>query len=616
MMAAIFFAAFLVLLIWHLLQSRTYRRKSAALTKCGWQPEAVLDRLVLPMAVLDELGKILWHNPAFGKIVGHDNLVSQGIGQYLPELAWGKTSRLTIGGRPVRVESQPLPVSGESARILLTVFDLGEPAETDRQLADERPVVALIQLDNLTEVFQGVADAERGLLLAAIDKILNEWAIKSDGYLKKFAEDRSLLLLSQTAIAETEKNHFDVLDQVREINLGNSIPLTLSIGVGMGDESLADLGRLAGAGLELALSRGGDQVVMKWTDRVLFYGGKSDAVAKKTKVRARVVANTLRQRIQQADQVLLMGHVNSDLDSAGSSLGIAAVARYLDKPVFAVMDNVSGTLDKFFAILQEYPDLRELIISGQEALTKVGENTLLVVVDTNKPSLLIEPLILTKVKRTILIDHHRRAEEFIDQAQLAYLEPYASSTSELVTEIMQYLGEEMIPEPFIVSMLLAGIIVDTRNFSFQTGVRTFEAAAYLRQIGAEPMLVRRLLQDDLDTVLQRAEVLKQAKILFGQVAVAVLEDGMPHGSMIAAQTADILLTIENVKASFVLYPVSDGVNISGRSNGEMNVQMLMEKLGGGGHFTVAGAQLKGSTVSEAMEKLVSLLTENVKEKNS
>lgn len=614
LLAVISIAAFLGLLLWHIFQSRAVQRMLNEGEKTDWQPEEILRGLPLALAVIDQQGMILWHNSACGKIFAQENMVSRGIGQYLPKLKWDQTSLITIQRRRFRVESRHLHAPGGAPRILLTLIDTTVSVDLEHQLVEEQPAVALIQLDNLSEAFQGVDDAQRGLLLAEIDKILNDWAMKTDSYLKKFAEDRRLLLISQTGVRETEKSRFDVLDRVREISLGNTIPLTLSIGVGMGDESMADLGRLANAGLELALSRGGDQVVLKWTDRVLFYGGKSNAVAKKTKVRARVVANTLRQQIQQADQVLIMGHANSDLDSAGSSLGIATLARYLGKPVFVALDNATGTLDNLFNLLPEYPSLNGLIITGKEALGRVSDNTLLVVVDTNKPSLLIAPAILDKVKQTILIDHHRRAEEYIKQAQLAYLEPYASSTSELVTEIIQYLGEEMLPDPLFASVLLAGIVVDTRNFSFQTGVRTFEAAAYLKQIGAEPVLVRRLLQDDLDTVLQRAQVLKQTKILFGQVAVAALEEEMPHGTMIAAQTADVLLTIDQVKASFVLYPVADGINISARSNGEVNVQVLTEKLGGGGHFTVAGAQLKGSGMAEAMEKLESLLAENFAEK--
>jgi len=473
--------------------------------------------------------------------------------------------------------------------------------------------VALIQVDNLAEVTQGLDDSERGQILSAIDKILTEWALRSESFLKKYAEDRSLLLISRGGVEEAERNRFDVLDRVREINLGNVIPLTLSIGVGMGEENLAELGRLAATGLELALGRGGDQVVLKWPDRVLFYGGKSNAVAKKTKVRARVVASTLEQQMQQADRVLVMGHANADLDCAGSALGIASLAMHLGKPVRVIMDNPTGILDKFFAILPDYPELAGIVIKGQEAESLSGKNQLLVVVDTHKPSLLVAPGLLARTEQVIVIDHHRRAEEFIEKAQLAYIEPYASSTSELVTEILQYLGEGMVPKPFFASVLLAGIVVDTRNFSFQTGVRTFEAAAHLRQIGAEPELVRRLLQDDLDTVLQRAEVLKQAKILFGQVALAALEEEMPHVTMIAAQTADILLTIEKIRASFVLYPVSDGVNISARSNGQVNVQVLMEQLGGGGHFTVAGAQLKGSSMEEALARLEDLLADNFPE---
>jgi c-di-AMP phosphodiesterase-like protein len=611
-----FFIAFLGLLVWHISQKRKWQVCREDLTrKINVVSESVLFSLPIGIVIIDQTGMIHWHNNLFVKMLGREGVIRGKIIQYLPELAlrrhtwfprW-KTSQLVINNRFYQVQSMDLNAEDGINRLLLTFEDITEQVNLDRRFQEERPVIGVVQIDNFSEAFQGVDDEKRTMLLAGIDKELKEWVGKLEGVLKKFAEDRFLLVINQGILKECQKNRFEIVDRIREIGQENKVPVTLSIGMGVGEETLMDLARLAYLGLDLAQGRGGDQVVLKWANKVLYYGGKSSAPEKKTKVKARVVAYTLKHFIQEVANIVIMGHENSDLDSVGSSLGVARLALYFDKPVYLVLDNAAGTLDKFFTAVKDYPEYRQMIVTSREALQYTGKETLLVICDTHKPSLLIEPGILKKVKRVVVIDHHRRAEEFIDDAQLIYVEPYASSASELVTEIIQYMDEDISLNPLVASALLAGIEVDTKNFVFQTGVRTFEAAAFLRRSGADPGLVRMLLQDDYDTVLQRAQVVQSSEIWFGQAAVAIMEEAVPHSAVIAAKTADILLSVENVKVSFVIYAVPDGANISGRSNGDINVQVLLEQLGGGGHLNVAGAQLKGITVEDAKEKLKGLL---------
>lgn len=619
-MSVILIIGFFGVLGWHVYQKMVWRERENELChKVDVVNEEVLLSFPLAAVVIDQRGAILWHNLLFGKMIGQEKAVRGKISQYLPELllrkhSWfpkWKSSKLSLRGRIYRAESKELSAGEAGSRILLIFEDITQAVNLEQRFQDDHTVIGVIQIDNFSEVFQGADDEKRGMILAAVDKVLNEWAFKLEGYIKKFGEDKYILVTDQGHLKECQNNRFEIVDRVREIGLDNKVPITLSMGIGVGEETITDLSRLAYSGLDLALGRGGDQAVLKWPDKVLFYGGKSNAPEKKTKVRARVVAYTLKQYILQASEIIIMGHESSDLDSAGASLGIAKITLDLMKPAFVVADNLTGALDNLFLMIKEFPEYTGKIISGKEALQHSGENTLLVICDAHKPSLLIEPEILKKVHHVIVIDHHRRAEESIENAQLVYVEPYASSTSELVAEIIQYLSEDVTLEPFSASALLAGIVVDTKNFVLQTGVRTFEAAGYLRRSGAEPGLVRRLLQDDFDTLLQRAQVIKDSEIWFGNVAVGVLDRAVPHGAIIAAKTADILLTAEGINASFVLYPVSDGVNISGRSNGDMNVQVLLEKLGGGGHFNVAGAKLKGATLAGARETLKKFLEENL-----
>jgi c-di-AMP phosphodiesterase-like protein len=364
--------------------------------------------------------------------------------------------------------------------------------------------------------------------------------------------------------------------------------------------------------LDLALGRGGDQAVLKTPKDLTYYGGKTKAPEKRTKVKARVIAQALRELIAGADKVLVMGHRHADPDSLGAGVGLVKAARDLGRPAYYVLDEVTPAVAKLHSYLLEHESYQDVFLESGAALRQVTADTLIVIVDTHKPSLVEAPRLLARMRKVVVIDHHRRAEEFIADPTLVYLESYASSTAELVAEILQYLDEVHVTS-LEATALLAGLTVDTKNFAFQTGVRTFEAAAYLRRSGADARLVQSLFQDDLASFLRRAEAIKGAEVLPGGLAVTEVDIPGPEGQLLAAQVANELLNIEEVKASFVVYPYRDGAAVSARSLGDVNVQVLMEKLGGGGHLTIAGAQLGGLSVAAAREKVRAVLATYLRE---
>ncbi|HHY05610.1 MAG TPA: hypothetical protein GX532_01340 [Clostridia bacterium] len=468
------------------------------------------------------------------------------------------------------------------------------------------PVIALAQIDNWFEVLKFMPEDAQAQLLRALEGTLREWVEGLGGYLSRLAEGRYLLVFMSRGLKQAEQEQFKILDSIRALGKGNKTPLTLSLGVGKGEISLSRLGDLAQVALDLAQERGGDQAVVKLPGKVHFYGGKSLTREKRTKVKARLTARAFKEMILQASQVVIMGHEMADYDSLGAALGVFKAVRDLGKNAWIIRDAYNPALDKLMAL---FPDeVKGYLFKSGEVLHKIPEGALLVVVDTHKPSLLPEPNLLTEVAEIVLIDHHRRGEEFIEKATLVYVESYASSTCELVTELLQYMGEEVKIGPEEATALLAGIIVDTKNFVYQTGVRTFAAAAYLRSKGADPTGVQKLLQDDLQTVIQKAEVISRTRLLYGEVAVSVGSIPAADAQLLAAKAADSMLNIAGVNAAFVLCPFEVGVAISARSNGKINVQTIMEKLAGGGHLTIAATQLPG-TLEEAEEQLLNVLEE-------
>lgn len=575
--------------------------------------KVILEKIFIGVVVIDANGDIVWSNPKFKEITGRKGFLTGKINRYLPNLQFKKNSRYKeIVNREIAVKDKIYQVYcielNENLRLII-LKDITEHTIFIQKTQVSKPVIGIIQIDNYAEALAAMDEEYKPLLYAELDKIINDWALDKDAYIRKFADDKYLVFLTEEALRQAEENKFDILDKIRSMDFGK-IPVTISMGFGIREESLIELGRLAHLSLELALGRGGDQVVVKSPDKVWFYGGKSLALEKKTKVKARVIAHSLKEMILDARNVIIMGHIDADFDSLGSSLGLASAIKKLGKIPHIIIDSHNESFDKLIDVLGK-DKFTDLFIRPADIRHIETEGSLLIVVDTHKPSLVIESGLLKTVEKIVIIDHHRRAEEFINNATLIYLETYASSTSELVTEIIQYLDVQLEIDNWAATALLAGITIDTKNFIFQTGVRTFEAASYLRRAGADPILVQKLLRDDFTKVTKKAIIVENSKIIKEHIAVGFYPEPVEDAHVLAAQGADALLNINGVSASFVLCPRKDGgVNISARSTGETNVQALMEKLGGGGHLTVAGAQLKDTDLDSAMDILTKLIEDN------
>lgn len=568
-------------------------------------------RSPIPVVLVNKKGRILLASKSFTALF-------PGIqrGRKLPDdvaklLEGEPESTLEINDSHYRVTWQEYETLSGPVQALY-LMDESELKRLQQTLTERSPVLGLLQVDNWEEVQAGTPEPQRPLLKAAIDKLLTDWAQNSHAYLRRYAEGRYLLVLDNRVLSLWQKDKFALLDKVKELSFGNTLPVTISIGLGTGTDDLLELASYAQMSLDLALGRGGDQVVIKTPTDFSYYGGKSMAPEKRTKVRARVIAQALRELIAGADRVLVMGHASADPDSLGSAVALAKAARDLGRSAYVVLEEITPSIDKIYNYLHEHDTYHDVFVEPGVAGRLVSADTLLIVVDTHKPSLVAAPRLLTRTQKVVVIDHHRRAEEFIADPILIYLENYASSTAELVTEILQYLDEVKLTS-LEATALLAGITVDTKNFAFQTGVRTFEAAAYLRRIGADARLIQRLFQDDLETFVRRAAIIESTTLLPGGLALAEITHSAPDCQLLAAQVANELLNIEEIKASFVVYPFKDGAAVSARSLGDVNVQVLMEKIGGGGHLNIAGAQLKGMSVAAAREKLRQVLEDYLTE---
>ncbi|UOE94122.1 DHH family phosphoesterase [Alkalihalobacillus sp. LMS39] len=494
---------------------------------------------------------------------------------------------------------------------LLYFFDVTEREETKELYKEEQTVIALIFLDNYDEVTQGMDDQVLSKLISQVTSSLNKWANDYDIFIRRMASDRFVAVLNYKSLAEVEKNRFEILDEVREATGKERIPITLSIGVGFGEASIREIGTLAQSSLDLALGRGGDQVAIKEKNgKVRFYGGKSNAVEKRTRVRARVISHALRDFVVESDNVVVMGHKHPDMDAIGAAIGVLKIAEVNGKDGYVVLDreDIHSDVQKLMEEIEQHDHLWSQFITPSEALDMVNERTLLIVVDTHRPSLVIEEKLLQKVDRVVVLDHHRRGEEFIADPVLVYMEPYASSTAELVTELLEYQPKKLKMDILEATALLAGIIVDTKSFAIRTGSRTFDAASFLRRNGADTTLVQRLLKEDLNQYIQRAQLVESALISDKGIAIAKGKDDEFYNQVLIAQAADTLLTMDGVVASFVISKRQDGqTSISARSLGDVNVQVIMEQLNGGGHLTNAAAQFEQYSIEEAEHQLTIVL---------
>ncbi|PIC57216.1 hypothetical protein CSV80_09495 [Sporosarcina sp. P12(2017)] len=503
---------------------------------------------------------------------------------------------------------------------LIYLFDVTERIKMQSLYYADRTTIGILLVDNYDELSQTMDDQTRSQMNSLVTSLVNQWADEYGIFVKRISSERFLAVFNEGTLALLEKTKFALLDTIRENTSKHSVSLTLSIGVGTGTTSLTELGELAQSSLDLVLGRGGDQVAIKHHDgKLKFYGGKTNPVEKRTRVRARVISHALRDLIQDSDRVFVMGHKMPDMDAIGASIGVRKMARMNGVEGYVVVnfDQLDASVSRLMDEVQQDEELYDHMLMPEEALELMTERSLVVIVDTHKPSMVIDERVLDKAQKVVLIDHHRRGEEFINNTVLVYMEPYASSTAELVTELLEYQPKNEKLTMLESTAMLAGIVVDTKSFTLRTGSRTFEAASYLRTNGADTVLVQRLLKEDITTYIERSKLIETVEFVGnGDIAIARGQDDVVHSSVLIAQTADILLTMQGISASFVVAKRDDGkMGISARSLGELNVQVVMEELGGGGHLTNSACQLSVDTMDEAITMLKDVLDQYVERGN-
>ncbi len=615
-------ALIVILLAWY--TTKTYQRRKREILKnleylsSGNAPPTVGDPLRhMPMPVVlvrVSGGDIIWSNERFQEIsqcpphyhnVNIKDLFEDFDLQWIVE---GRRKRpdyyQTKQGRVYEIFATLLhtnPSRDSNLYALLYWRDCTEEQALRKQLEESRPVVAELLFDNYEELAKNNTESGKAAITAKLDEMLNEWASEADGILKRTDRDRYLLLYTEKSHEKFAETRFPILEKARQITGANGMPVTLSIGVGRDGNTLQENEKYARLALDMALSRGGDQAVVKNKHNYDFYGGKTKEIEKRSRVRSRMMAGVLKSMMEESSSVFVMGHRIADLDSLGGAAGIVCAARSLGKKAYIVLDRDYNNAETMIEMLESHPSYEGVLISEKEAMVEVEANSLLVVVDTNRANYVESPALLEACQRIAVIDHHRRVADYIDNAALNIHEPAASSVSELVAEILQYIVEPAAILKVEASAMLAGIVLDTKSFMIRTGSRTFEAAAFLRRAGADGVDVKRMFQSDLEDYIKRSELVKRVTFIDG--IYAITESDTPIDRALAASAADDLMNLTGVACAFVLYPFEDTISISARSLGRINVQLIMEKLGGGGHFTTAGAQVKGKTMEEVKSML-------------
>ncbi|SFL74335.1 c-di-AMP phosphodiesterase, consists of a GGDEF-like and DHH domains [Gracilibacillus orientalis] len=556
--------------------------------------------------------QIEWANPYMNHFNEADSLIGEKIDVLAKDIpSFLKDEKETFW---ITIGPYDFQVYNKKEERLLYLFDRTKQTELHTLYQHEKTVLGIIFLDNYEEITQNMDDTAKSQINSQVTSILNKWSNQQGIYLKRTSQERFMALMNQNILSELEKSKFEILDEVRELITDKNVPLTLSIGIGLGSEELPGLGELTQSSLDLALGRGGDQVVIKDDNsgKVRFYGGKTNPMEKRTRVRARVISHALKELVKESDQILVMGHKAPDMDSIGAAIGVLKIAAANDVEGFIVLDedDINTGVKRLVDEMKESEELWSYFIDPGSALDIVTKDTLLVVVDTHKPSLVQEEKLIHKTEHVVVIDHHRRGEEFVDHPTLVYMEPYASSTSELVTELLEYQPSKLSLNMLESTALLAGIIVDTNSFTLRTGSRTFDAASYLRSKGADTVLVQKFLKEDLDIYVRRSRLIENTNIHRGHIAISVGNSRERYGPVVIAQAADTLLMMTGVEASFVISEREDGrIGISARSLGDVNVQVIMEKMNGGGHLTNAATQLDDMAVIDAYEWLKEIIDE-------
>jgi cyclic-di-AMP phosphodiesterase len=572
--------------------------------------EALLE---MPIGILlyNDQFQIEWTNPYLTSIFKEDTLVGNSLFDIEDSLV--SLIKQEVKSETVTLYDREFKIIIKRDERLLYFFDVTEQVEIEKQYEDERTVLAFIFLDNYDEVTQGMDDQSRSAINNEVTALLNKWAKDYGAFLKRISSERFLAVLNESILTKLESTKFAILDEVREKTTIHNVSLTLSIGIGTGVSSLQELADLAQSSLDLALGRGGDQVAIKQTSgKIKFFGGKTNPMEKRTRVRARVISHALKEIVLESDKVMIMGHKFPDMDAIGSAIGILKVAQVNGKDGFIILDpnELDSGVQQLLIEVKQHPELWSRFITPEQALEIMTDETLLIVVDTHKPSLVIDERLLIRSEHVIVIDHHRRGEDFIKDPILVYMEPYASSTAELVTELLEYQPKLQKMNIIEATALLAGIIVDTKSFTLRTGSRTFDAASYLRAKGADTVLVQKFMKEDIGNFVKRARLIQNATIYKKGIIITTAKENENFEQVIIAQSADTLLTMNGVVASFVIAKRNENtIGISARSLGDINVQLIMEDLNGGGHLTNAATQLQDLTINEAEDKLKAAITD-------
>ena len=634
--AGIIMAVFTLLYIGIALWIYTYRKKRLLnglvefSAEYSWMQKQLLTDLELPYGIADESGRVLWGNTALAEVLGEEKPFKntrKNLSSIFPEITkevldleeGSVVLHCTCSDRKYQVQLKAVYMKDsiediadaigteDAGQMLIAVylFDETEILTYKQMVNDQKMVAGLIYLDNYEEALESVEEVRRSLLTALIDRKITKYITAMNGIVKKLEKDKYFIAIKQCYIQELKDNRFSILEDVKTVNIGNEMAVTLSIGLGMNGESYSQSYDYARIAIDMALGRGGDQAVVKDGERIQYFGGKAQQVEKTTRVKARVKAHALRELMETKDRLLIMGHRLTDVDSFGAAVGIYRIATAMNKKANIIINEVTSSvkpmMDRFTGN-SDYPD--DIFMTGARAADLVDNNTILVVVDVNRPSITDAPELLKLVKTIVVLDHHRQSSEIIDNAVLSYVEPYASSACEMVAEVLQYIADGIRIKSAEADAMYAGIVIDTNNFTNQTGVRTFEAAAFLRRNGADVVRVRKLFRDDLDDYKAKAEAVREVEIFEGCFAISTCpSEGIESPTVVGAQAANELLDIAGMKASIVMTFYNNTIYLSARSIDEVNVQVMMEKLGGGGHRTIAGAQLKDMSLEEARNRV-------------
>ena len=607
-------------------------------TQYGQIQKRLLRELELPHALLDDTGKVIWTNVAFENIIhqpkGYNKTITalfpsitrdklpdnEGVEEAQYELTYdskeyiAKFKRISL--KEMAENSAMIEAEGyEGYLIAVYLFDETALHIALQEVDDQSLSVGLFYLDNYEEALESVEEVRRSLLIALIDRKINKYIAALDGIVKKLEKDKYLVVMRKKSVAQLQSARFDILEDVKTVNIGNEMAVTLSIGVGLDGLTYAQNYEFARNAIDLALGRGGDQAVLKTPESIIYYGGKSQQVEKNTRVKARVKAHALKEIIAGKDKVLIMGHRMADVDSFGSAVGIYRIAQALDRKAHIVLNDVSNTLQPLVDLFKNNPEYdSDMIVGSSQAMEIAGNNAVLVVVDVNRPSITECPDLLRVCKSIVVLDHHRQGTDTIENATLSYVEPYASSACEMVSEILQYTADNIKIRTEEADCMYSGIMIDTNNFMSKTGVRTFEAAAFLRRSGADVTRVRKMFREDAAEYKAKADAVSQAEIYRQSFAISVcLSEDVQSPTIIGAQAANELLNIKGVKASFVLTDYQGKIYVSARSIDEVNVQIIMERMGGGGHMSIAATQLEGISIAEAIGSLKSTIDTMIEE---